>query len=107
MPWVRCGCTGGATFGQLRPVTAGSLLATSTGCPTGRGPGLFIGLLKKLRATYADRDVIHVILDNFGIHSSRQTQAWLDDYCEEVRAAGGTHPVVQSENDRSEEGGTE
>ena len=36
-----------------------------------------------------------------------ETQAWLDDYCEEVRAAGGTHPVVQSENDRSEEGGTE
>jgi hypothetical protein len=34
-----------------------------------------------------------------------ETQAWLDDYCEEVRQ-GGEYPVVQSENDRPAEVGT-
>jgi transposase len=38
---------------------------------------LFIDLLKKLLAGYADKKVIHVILDNYTIHSSRQTRAWL------------------------------
>lgn len=34
-----------------------------------------------------------------------ETQAWLDDYCEEVRAAGGTHPVVQSEDEQASSAG--
>jgi transposase len=38
---------------------------------------LFIELLKKLRGEYADRTVIHVICDNYCIHSSKQTRAWL------------------------------
>lgn len=38
---------------------------------------LFIDLLKKLRIEYADKQVIHVVLDNYGIHSSRQTRSWL------------------------------
>lgn len=38
---------------------------------------LFIELLEKLLVTYADKAVIHVVLDNYIIHSSKQTQAWL------------------------------
>jgi transposase len=39
--------------------------------------GLFIDLLKKLARVYADKRVIHVILDNYSIHGSRRTRAWL------------------------------
>jgi transposase len=38
---------------------------------------LFIAMLQKLLKTYADKKLIHVILDNYCIHSSKQTQAWL------------------------------
>jgi transposase len=38
---------------------------------------LFIELLKKLLKEYPDRKVVHVILDNYCVHSSRQTRAWL------------------------------
>lgn len=41
---------------------------------------LFIELLKKLLSEYADRKVIHVICDNFSIHSSKQTRAWLAEH---------------------------
>jgi transposase len=41
---------------------------------------LFIELLKKLLATYADKAVIHVVLDNFVIHSSKQTRLWLAEF---------------------------
>ena len=41
---------------------------------------LFIELLKKLRIEYADRAVIHVVLDNYGIHSSQQTRSWLAEF---------------------------
>jgi hypothetical protein len=41
---------------------------------------LFIGLLKKLLAEYADKEVIHVVLDNFIIHSSQQTKLWLAEF---------------------------
>lgn len=47
--------------------------------------GLFIQLLKKLLRVYVDRKVIHVILDNFSIHSSRQTQAWLREHGQKIR----------------------
>jgi transposase len=40
--------------------------------------GLFIALLKKLLKTYAAARRIHVILDNYIIHSSRQTRAFVD-----------------------------
>jgi transposase len=46
---------------------------------------LFIELLKKLRQVYADKTVIHVILDNYAIHSSRQTQAWLTEHGRRLR----------------------
>jgi hypothetical protein len=50
-----------------------------------KNSGLFIEMLKKLLETYADRKVIHVILDNYCIHSSRQTQRWLTDHGQKFR----------------------
>lgn len=38
---------------------------------------LFLDLLEKLLSVYRDRKVIHVVLDNYTIHSSRQTRLWL------------------------------
>lgn len=46
---------------------------------------LFIELLKKLLKVYADKSVIHVILDNYAIHRSRQTQAWLAEHGQRLR----------------------
>jgi transposase len=47
--------------------------------------GLFIELLKHLLAKYADKNLIHVILDNFKIHSSRQVQTWLAEHGQKLR----------------------
>jgi transposase len=41
---------------------------------------LFIALLRKLLNAYPDKSVIHVVLDNYGIHSSRQTRLWLAEF---------------------------
>ncbi len=41
---------------------------------------LFIKLLEKLDRQHADKSRIHVILDNYVIHSSKQTQAWLREH---------------------------
>jgi transposase len=41
---------------------------------------LFIELLRKLLKAYADRQLVHVILDNYAIHASRQTRAWLSEH---------------------------
>jgi transposase len=41
---------------------------------------LFIDLLKKLLRAYPDRKVIHVVLDNYTIHSSKQTRLWLEQF---------------------------
>lgn len=46
---------------------------------------LFIAMLQKLLSAYADRKLIHVILDNYAIHSSRQTRAWLSEHGEKFR----------------------
>ena len=46
---------------------------------------LFIDLLKKLLKEYPDRKVIHVILDNYSVHSSRQTRAWLAEKGQKFR----------------------
>jgi transposase len=50
-----------------------------------KNSGLFIAMLKKLLVSYADRTRIHLILDNFVIHSSRQTQAWLAEHGHRIR----------------------
>jgi transposase len=39
--------------------------------------GLFIALLDRLQRTHAAAKLIHVLLDNYTIHSSKRTQAWL------------------------------
>ena len=46
---------------------------------------LFIDLLQRLRVRYAHAAVIHVVLDNFKIHSSRQTQQWLAEHGQKFR----------------------
>jgi transposase len=46
---------------------------------------LFIDLLKKLLRLYADKKVIHVILDNYAIHASHQTQTWLAEFGRKFR----------------------
>jgi transposase len=46
---------------------------------------LFIEMLKKLLRTYADQKVIHVILDNFSIHTSQQTRDWLAEHGAKLR----------------------
>ena len=46
---------------------------------------LFIDLLKRLLVEYADKAVIHVVLDNFIIHSSRQTRLWLAEFGHKFR----------------------
>lgn len=50
-----------------------------------KNSGLFIALLEKLLKVYAGKKMIHVILDNFGIHSSRQTQDWLSEHGQRIR----------------------
>jgi len=45
-----------------------------------KNSGLFIALLAKLLEVYADKRLIHLILDNYVIHSSKRTQAWLREH---------------------------
>jgi hypothetical protein len=45
-----------------------------------KNSALFISLLKKLLVEYAEKRVIHVICDNYTIHSSKQTRAWLAEH---------------------------
>jgi transposase len=47
--------------------------------------GLFIELLGKLLREYRGKKIVHVILDNFKIHSSKQTQAWLAEHGQGLR----------------------
>jgi transposase len=46
---------------------------------------LFIALLRKLLRVYADRKVIHVILDNYAIHTSVQTRVFLAEHGDRLR----------------------
>jgi len=50
-----------------------------------KNSGLFIGLLKKLRAEYAHKAVTHVISHHYAIHSSRQTKLWLAQFGQKIR----------------------
>lgn len=47
--------------------------------------GLFIDMLGKLLKAYPDRTRIHVILDNYTIHSSNRTRLWLRDHGRRLR----------------------
>jgi transposase len=46
---------------------------------------LFIELLKKLLKEYPQKKVIHVVLDNYTIHTSRQTRLWLQEFGKKFR----------------------
>jgi hypothetical protein len=46
---------------------------------------LFIELLKRLLKAYPDKVVIHVVLDNYAIHSSKQTRLWLGQFGQRFR----------------------
>lgn len=46
---------------------------------------LFIALLEKLLNCYHDKRLIHVIVDNYSIHSSRRLRAWLGEFGQRLR----------------------
>ena len=46
---------------------------------------LFLALLERLLTRYADKRVIHLILDNFKINSSKQVRAWMEEHGERIR----------------------
>ena len=46
---------------------------------------LFIALLKKLQKVHQDKKMIHVIVDNYVIHSSKRLWAWLAEHGERIR----------------------
>lgn len=45
-----------------------------------KNTGLFIKLLAKLLEVYAGKRVVHLILDNYTIHSSKRARAWLKEH---------------------------
>ena len=46
---------------------------------------LFITTLQRLLETYPKAAMIHVVLDNFRIHSSKQVQAWMKQNGHRIR----------------------
>jgi transposase len=46
---------------------------------------LFISMLERLLKAYPRTTVIHVVLDNFRIHTSKQVQAWMKDKGDRIR----------------------
>ena len=46
---------------------------------------MFIGMLEKLLKEYVDRTIIHVVLDNYVIHASRQTRLWMAEFGQKFR----------------------
>lgn len=74
---------------NVKRYIAGALDATTDRLVWVSGPRknslLFVHLLKKLLKQYADKTIIHVILDNYAIHSSRQTQTWLAEHGQKLR----------------------
>ena len=47
--------------------------------------GLFIALLEALLRHYPEARLLHLVLDNYGIHRSQQVKAWLRDRGQRVR----------------------
>jgi transposase len=74
---------------NVKRYLAGAMDATTDRAVWVKGQGktsrLFIGLLKRLLVEYADKAVVHVVLDNFIIHSSRQTRLWLAEFGHKFR----------------------
>jgi len=51
----------------------------------GKASWLFLNLLRALLAAYDRVSMIHVILDNYAVHKSRVTQAWLAEFGARIR----------------------
>jgi transposase len=65
-------------------------LDTQTGCiqyvaGERKNSQLFIATLGRLLKIYPDAPMIHVVLDNFRIHSSKQVQAWMKQNGDRIR----------------------
>ncbi len=71
------GSVGEALAGAMDATTG---LLTWVGGRRRKDSGLFIELLGKLKEAYAGKRAIHVILDNYTIHSSKRTRAWLAEH---------------------------
>jgi transposase/DNA-binding CsgD family transcriptional regulator len=65
-------------FAAAMDATTGRL--TWVGGRERKDSGLFIELLEKLKVRYEGKAVVHVIMDNYTIHSSRRTRAWLEEH---------------------------
>lgn len=50
-----------------------------------KNSGLFIAMLQKLLEQYPDAKRIHVICDNYTIHSSKQTRTWLTEHGQRLK----------------------
>lgn len=50
-----------------------------------KNSGLFIELLKELLESYPDKQVIHVVRDNYIIRASKQTRLWLEPFGQTFR----------------------
>lgn len=50
-----------------------------------KNSNLFIAMLRRLRQRYPEKKVIHVVLDNYRIHSSKQVQEWLSEHGRHLR----------------------
>jgi transposase len=50
-----------------------------------KNSGLFIAMLQKLLEQYPDAKRIHVICDNYTIHSSKQTRTWLAEHGQRLK----------------------
>jgi len=46
---------------------------------------LFIATLQRLLETYPKATMIHIVLDNFRIHSSKQVQAWMKQHGQRIQ----------------------
>jgi transposase len=65
-------------------------LNTTTGCidyvaGERKNSLLFVSMLERLLKVYPNAPVIHVVLDNFRIHSSKQVQAWMEEKGQRIR----------------------
>jgi transposase len=74
---------------NIKRYFAGAMDALSDRVMWVKGPKknsrLFIEMLKKLLVQYTDRTIIHVVLDNYVIHASRQTRLWLAEFGQKFR----------------------
>jgi len=65
-------------------------LNTATGCiefvaGDRKNSQLFLSMLERLLKAFPNARVIHVVLDNFRIHSSKQVQAWMKEKGHRIR----------------------